>query len=117
MGEETNQGAGNSLLKSGRSIKATGNELQNLDRVQAHSEVIGHDAISRIEYSSDESAVKYRGTQGDWLRFRHNHLHSPFLAPVSVTGEFKVSGRCISPSISWSSIGPTSSVSVRIRCV
>jgi hypothetical protein len=27
MGEETNQGAGNSLLKSGRSIKAAGNEF------------------------------------------------------------------------------------------
>src|SRR6478609_10516042 len=85
MGEETNQGAGNSHLKSGRSIKAAGNELQNLDRVEARSEVIGHDAISRIEYSSDESAVKYRGTQGDRFRFRHNHLHAPFLAPVSVT--------------------------------
>jgi hypothetical protein len=35
MGEETNQGAGNPLLKSSRSIKAAGNELQNLDRVEA----------------------------------------------------------------------------------
>src|SRR6476659_8900657 len=101
MGEETNQGAGNSHLKGGRSIKAAGNELQNLDRVEARSEVIGHDAISRIEYSSDESAVKYRGTNGDRFRIRHNHLRVPFLALVSVRGEFKVSGRCISPSISW----------------
>jgi hypothetical protein len=53
MGEETNQGARKSLLKSGRSIKAAGNELQNLDRVEARSEIIGHDAVSRIEYSSD----------------------------------------------------------------
>src|SRR6202047_1850115 len=87
MGEETNQGAGNSLLKSGRSVKAAGNELQNLDRGEARSEVIGHEAVSRIEYSSDESAVKYRGTQGDRFRFRHNHLHAPFLALVSVTGD------------------------------
>src|ERR1700757_3165904 len=31
-------------------------ELQNLNRVEAGSEVIGHEAVSRIEYSSDESA-------------------------------------------------------------
>ena len=62
MGEETNQGAENSRFKSGSSIKAAGNELQNLDRVQARSEVIGREAVSRIEYSSDKSAVKYRGT-------------------------------------------------------
>ncbi len=86
MGEETNQGARNSLFKSGRSIKAAGNELQNLDRVQARSQVIGHEAVSRIKYSSDESAVKYRGTQGDRFRFRHNHLHAPFLALVSDGG-------------------------------
>src|ERR1700680_546358 len=82
MGEETNQGAGNSLFKSGRSIKAAGNELQNLDRVEARSEVIGHEAVSRIEHSGDESAVKYRGTWRDRFRFRHNHLHAPFLALV-----------------------------------
>src|SRR5258708_20812443 len=103
MGEETDQGAGNSLLKSGRSIKAAGNELQNLDRVQARSEVIGHDAVSRIEYSSDESAVKYRGTWGDRFRFRYNHLHAPFLALFSASGEFRVSPRCISLS-TWPSI-------------
>src|SRR5882724_387671 len=84
MGEETNQGAGNAGLKSGRSINAAGNELQNLDRVEARSEVIGHDAISRIEYSSDESAVKYRGSWGDRFRFRHDHLHAPFLDLVSI---------------------------------
>jgi len=89
MGEETNQGAGNSHLKSGRSIKAAGNELQNLDRVEARSEVIGHDAVSRIEYSSDESALKYCGTWGDRFRFRHNHLHAPFLALVSDGGNDK----------------------------
>jgi hypothetical protein len=59
MGEETNQGAGNHLLKSSRSIKAAGKELQNLDRVEARSEVIGHEAVNRIKHSSDESAIKY----------------------------------------------------------
>src|ERR1700730_9780694 len=76
MGEKTNRGSRKSLWKSGRSIKAASNELQNLDRVEARSEVIGHDAVSRIEYSSDESAVKYRGTQGDWFRFGHDHLRA-----------------------------------------
>src|ERR1700738_2221099 len=76
MGEETHQGAGNPLLKSGRSIKAAGNELQNLDRVEARSEVKGHNAVSRIEYCSDESAVKYRGTRSDRFRFGHDHLHA-----------------------------------------
>jgi hypothetical protein len=65
MGEETKHGAGTSHLKSGRSIKAAGHELQNLDWAKARSDVIGHDAVSRMEYSSDESAIKYRGTWGD----------------------------------------------------
>src|ERR1700722_19796420 len=83
MGQKTNQGAGNSLLKSACSIKTAGNELQNLDWVEARSQVIGHKAVSRIEYSSDESAVNYRGTQGNRFRFRHDHLHAPFLVLVS----------------------------------
>jgi hypothetical protein len=62
MGEETNQGSGESPLKSGRSTKAAGDGLQNLDRVQAPNEVVGHDAVSRIECSSDEPGVEYRGT-------------------------------------------------------
>src|SRR5438132_6857899 len=99
MGEETNQGAGNSLLKSGRSIKAAGNELQNLDRVEARSEVIGHDAVSRIEHSSDESAVKYRGTGGDRFRFRHNHLHTPFLALVQTQELIPLSKRPSSKTV------------------
>src|ERR1700748_2962073 len=80
------------LLKGGHSIIAAGDELQNLDRVEAGSKVIGREAISCIEYSSDESAIKYRGTRGDRFRFGHNHLHAPFLVLVSVTGEFEVLG-------------------------
>src|SRR5260370_5402991 len=86
MGKETNQGAETSFLKSGRSIKAAGDELQNLDRIEARSDVIDHDTVSHIEYSSDESAVTYRGTWGARFRFRHNHLRAPFLKVVSVTG-------------------------------
>src|SRR4029077_10804759 len=95
MGAETNQGAGNSLLKSGRSIQAAGNELQNLDRVEARREVIGHDAVSRIEYSSDEPAVKYRGTWGDRIRFRHDHLQAPGLALVSSASLRSFDGRWV----------------------